>query len=120
MYDFQFYRKYTSDGIFVTSYLCAASKLAIFTKSMPNMSASPSIFSSSSRISSHSLQSSSSKIQLIKLYLFMVNFSLQKKTHKSGDSCISLSNILSFTSSISSASSRFSSSISHSRTLCSF
>lgn len=54
------YRKYTRDGILTISYFLAASTLAIFTKSMPNISASPSISSSSSSISSHSAQSSSS------------------------------------------------------------
>lgn len=54
------YLKYTNDGIFTISYFCAASWLAIFTKSIPNISASPSICSNSSRISSHSAQSESS------------------------------------------------------------
>lgn len=54
------YLKYTNEGILTTSYFLAASTLAIFTKSIPNMSASPSISSNSSNISSHSAQSSSS------------------------------------------------------------
>lgn len=90
---------------------------------MPNRSASPSICSRTSKISSQSSQASSSENGWVK-WLTLVFLGdliyLQKKTTSKWDSSINRSNIRSLTSSISSANSRFSSSINHSKTDSSF